>query len=680
MKQNYKIIILGIILFLGLIITYSNHFNNGFHFDDFHTINDNIYIRNLNNIPKFFSHPEMFSSMPSHWGLRPVVTTTLAIDYSLGGGLNPFFFHLSTFIWYILMCFILYFVYKHILNLSMPHKWTNFFAIITVGWYALHTANAETINYIISRSDVISTFCIVASFAIYILYPRLRNKFLYVIPAIIGVFAKETVLVLPILLFFYIILFEKNLSITDLFKRKNFKIFYKTLFIIAPLLIVIAVVQYYTLSKAPAVNDNTSNPIFNYILTQSYVWVHYSLTLFFPFNLSADTDQFIIKNPFDDKIILGLVFVCLLVYTIFKTSAKKETRPIAFGLIWFVFSLLPTSIMPLTEVLNDHRLFFPYIGLTFSVVSYLRLLILKYENAITENIMYQRIIWILTFIILSLYAYGAYQRNKVWKDEESLWYDVTIKSPQNGRGLMNYGLTQMNKGNYPVALANFEKALVFNPYYSFLHINLGILNNAMNKPVEAEEYFKKAIQYGPNFPESYYYYANYLKQHNRIDDARQMAEKAFNINPAHTFSGSLLMSIYSELEMWDNLKITAEKILNINPKDSSALRYLKSSNNKESKLDETKEFALKNPTPENYVNLSLLSYQKGLYEKCIEACHEALKLNPNYADAYNNICSAYNALGKYDEAIKACEKAVQLKPDFQLAKNNLNWAKSQVKK
>ena len=35
---------------------------------------------------------------------------------------------------------------------------------------------------------------------------------------------------------------------------------------------------------------------------------------------------------------------------------------------------------------------------------------------------------------------------------------VTIKSPNNGRGLMNYGLTFMRKGEYVKALDLFKKA------------------------------------------------------------------------------------------------------------------------------------------------------------------------------------------------------------------------------
>jgi len=101
--------------------------------------------------------------------------------------------------------------------------------------------------------------------------------------------------------------------------------------------------------------------------------------------------------------------------------------------------------------------------------------------------------------------------------------------------------------------------------------------------------------------------------------------------------------------------------------------------NKKNKKDKTtvnQEFADKNPTPENYLNLSLIYYQEGQFEKCIESCRKALKLKPDYADEYNNICSAYNSMGKWDEAIKACQMALKIKSDYELAKNNLKWAES----
>ena len=65
--------------------------------------------------------------------------------------------------------------------------------------------------------------------------------------------------------------------------------------------------------------------------------------------------------------------------------------------------------------------------------------------------------------MLGALAYGAHARNVVWRSEESLWLDVTEKSPHNGRGLMNYGLTQMTKGNIGGAYDYFSVPQCLHP-------------------------------------------------------------------------------------------------------------------------------------------------------------------------------------------------------------------------
>jgi protein O-mannosyl-transferase len=105
--------------------------------------------------------------------------------------------------------------------------------------------------------------------------------------------------------------------------------------------------------------------------------------------------------------------------------------------------------------------------------------------------------------------------------------------------------------------------------------------------------------------------------------------------------------------------------------------------NKEQQIKDNLQTAIeavaKEKSPENYLNLGLRYYESRQFEKSIEASRESLKLQPNYALAYNNICAAYNALSMWDKAIEACEQAIKIVPDFQLAKNNLNWALSAKK-
>src|SRR6266404_6906344 len=87
----------GSLLVLALVAAYANHFHNSFHFDDAHTVETNASIRELRGIPQFFRDATTFSSLPSNQSYRPLVSTLLAIDYRLGGGLNPLWFHISIF-------------------------------------------------------------------------------------------------------------------------------------------------------------------------------------------------------------------------------------------------------------------------------------------------------------------------------------------------------------------------------------------------------------------------------------------------------------------------------------------------------------------------------------------------------------------------------------------------------
>lgn len=674
-KPNKNIFKLAVALLIVLIAAYANHFENEFHFDDFHTIVNNVYIRNIANIPQFFSDPKMFSVDPDHHGLRPLVTATLAIDYWLGGGqMILFYFHLSTFLWFIFLGVIMYFLYKKLLEISFQHSWIPYISLFAVAWFLLHTANAETINYVISRSDVLSTFFITAAFAVYVLYPDRRKWYLYVILAIIGVFAKETVLVLIIVLFFYILLFEKQLSVAELFKARNFKTVLNVVLALLPVFIAVAAVQFYTLSKIEAI-PGISNPAGYYWLTQCYVWLHYFISFFFPVSLSADTDWTVITNAFDRRIVAGVVFVVLLVITIFKTSAKKETKPIAFGLIWFAAALLPTSVAPFAEVMNDHRMFFPFIGLALSVVTFIGLRLIRQEKSIMASQPFRIIIAASVLIILGLNAYGVHERNKVWRDEETLWYDVTIKSPLNGRGLMNYGLSQMGKGNFETALNYYEKALPMLPTYSYLYINIGIAKGATGHHKEAEDNFKKAIFFAPNAFDSYVFYARYLKENNRNEEARPLAERALALNPQSFMNLTVLMEIYNNLGLWTELQRTAEQTLTLLPNDAVAMRFLIAAKHKKPLVNPSVKPNTKSEnSPEELLNLSLAFYKVGMYEKCIQACRQAIELKPDYADAYSNIAAAYNQLKRWEEGAAAAKKALEIDPDHALAKGNLKWA------
>jgi hypothetical protein len=188
------------LLVVAIFAAYANHFHNGFHFDDAHTIVNNAAIRELRNIPLFFRDATTFSSLPSNQSYRPLVSTLLAVDYSLGQGLRPFWFHLSIFALFLALILLLAAVIYRLLNDAASSTGNIWIAFAAAAWYGLHPANADTVNYIISSSEVISALGVIGSFAVYLAFPRLRQYYLYAVPAAIAILAKPTAAIFAVLM------------------------------------------------------------------------------------------------------------------------------------------------------------------------------------------------------------------------------------------------------------------------------------------------------------------------------------------------------------------------------------------------------------------------------------------------------------------------------------------------
>ena len=332
-------------------------------------------------------------------------------------------------------------------------------------------------------------------------------------------------------------------------------------------------------------------PVLQYLNTQPYVLLIYLKTFFLPTGLSADTDVKVITEILSPRVLLGLVVISVLLLIAWFTSRKRITLPISFGILWFFICLIPTSsVIPLAEVLNHHRTFFPYIGLIMAASWGVFLLVRKSLSGKSASLV-RFGLSLGAVLFLGAHAFGTYQRNEIWDSDVSLWRDVTIKSPNNGRGLMNYGLTEMKKGNIQDAIKYFKMAQKTDyGWHAYLYINLGIATNVLSDRMddpqlkkEAEEYFKTALRLGAHYPQTHFRYAEWLYKNDRSSDAFSYARKVIELSPAHKPARELLQKISI---------VTNEQVAF------------------------AKENAEVLNTPEAFLNLSLQYYNLGQYENC----------------------------------------------------------------
>jgi tetratricopeptide (TPR) repeat protein len=88
----------------------------------------------------------------------------------------------------------------------------------------------------------------------------------------------------------------------------------------------------------------------------------------------------------------------------------------------------------------------------------------------------------------------------------------------------------------------------------------------------------------------------------------------------------------------------------------------------------------KNPTYDNYIQLSYLYSVVNLHTYSAAASQKAINIAPDKGfKAYNNLGISLMMLGDYDAAKNNFNKALSIEPDFKLAKENIKWLENSYK-
>lgn len=655
------------------VVLYSGHFEAEFHFDDSHTIETNLYIRSLDNLPCFFADDvapchtravATFSSLPPNASYRPLVTTTLALDYWLGGGLVPFWFHLDNFIVFLLLGVSLFALYRHWFRQfarqtgdSSTPAIMDGLALLAATAFLWHPVSAETVNYVIARSDLLSTLGVVLGFVALQSGPDWARRFhLYLIPVALGALAKPTAIVFaPLLGAYSVYLLEPPAEGERSVGRALWR---GVAHALVAAIVCIAVFAWARHMERGFYDPGGRTEPWRYALTQPWVYVHYVTQWLAPFHLSADTDLRPFAHLLGTSALLGYAAVATGLGVLVVALRRPSLRPYAFCTAWFLVALAPTSFVPLAEVMNDHRMLFPGVALVAGVswAGY------RATQRISTRAM-RGVAVAAVALLMVAYAFGTTQRVHAWSSEENLWKDVTVKSPKNGRGHMNYGLALMVRGDLETAESEFRYALALLPNYPYGHTNLAIVLAALGQVQEAESHHLQAIRLGPQLPEMHYYYGRFLAEQRRLDEAIERLYESTKLSDSYLASREALMGLLVQNGRYGEARAVAEHVLRGQPEHALALSTLAASG----------RFAAKQQADEAIV-AGLESYRRGDFAAALGHFERARDLLPDYAEAHNNMCSALNQLGRFAEAAEACRQALKWKPDFPHARGNLGVA------
>jgi Flp pilus assembly protein TadD len=669
-------------------VIYWGHFHGAFHFDDSHTIENNLYIRSLGNWKCFFWNDAepcrvpavtTFSALPTHGTYRPLITLSVALDYARGGGLDPFAFHVTNFVAFLCTGAMLFVVARRFVSALRPTAHADAWAALAAAWYLLHPVCAETVCYVIARSDIFSTLAVLTGIALWCRGGRVRRFHLYLVPVALGIFAKATTVMFLPLLALWVVFVQGEAAPGPESEARPRSLFGSRVRVLELARVLwpsaIVCVGGFGLMRAmeAAHFEPGGQDYWGYVTTQPFVYFHYFTQWLLPFHLSADSDWTVFRSKLQSEAVMGYLFVAALLGCALAGLHKDRLRALGFAASWFVVALAPTTFVALAEVQNDHRMFFPIVGLTLAGTVYLADLWASLSTRVSRAGLTLALV-----AALAGYGVGAKARTEVWRDSESLWGDVVHKSPGNGRGHMNYGIALLARGDLDGAEAAIRHTLALLPNYPHAHANLGIILDQRGRFSEAEASFQHALSLDTRVADVHYFYGRMLARVGRIPEAIDRLRAGLQVSNAHPHTRHLLLEVLASAGRFDELRELADAILQVDPANAVALHWRKAASapapQRAVPSDSSGEPPPSAPEAQEALSRGLAAYNDGRGADAVAAFSESVALEPKSARAWNNLCSAYNLTGAFSLAADACRKALALQPDFELARGNLRWA------
>tara|TARA_B110000046_G_scaffold106358_1_gene113777 strand:+ start:1052 stop:2836 length:1785 start_codon:yes stop_codon:yes gene_type:complete len=512
---------LAIILVLGTVI-YSNSFDCTFHFDDIISIVNNDAIKDVSDINTIWKSNSR----------RFIAYLSLAINHHFGA-LNVWgyhFFNLMIHLTTSLLVYWLMFITLKTPNVKslIPVKDHHWIALVVALIFVSHPLATQSVTYIIQRMASMVTLFYLFAIILY-LKGRLNQGstslsigyfITALIAAIFALFTKENAFTIPlVILLVEISLFKRDKIVINFSKPRI--ILGCIVFLSFLLLLFSRVSSSFFQTIPPSFGHTYTVTPWNYLLTQFSVIAKYIQLLCFPINLNFDYDYAISNSLIEPRTFLSLGFLLALVGL--SIYLFKKQKLISFGIMWFFITIsIESSFIPLADLIFEHRTYLPSVGF------FMILTVGIYQLVWQKN---KKIALGLIFLIIGTNSFATYQRNKIWKNEGTLWNDVIAKSPDKARPYLCRGNYYKNLKRNKEALSDFTKSISLNPAYIEPYNNKSTTLYNEGLLTEALSYLNYAIENSPDYTEAYINKGIVLATQKKYSKALENFNRAIAIEP-----------------------------------------------------------------------------------------------------------------------------------------------------
>ncbi|MCF6218680.1 MAG: tetratricopeptide repeat protein [Gammaproteobacteria bacterium] len=486
--------VLSLLLLLLIAVTYQQNSNNTFHFDDRYSILEHAPI----HVTQFSFDNLWDAGVNAYHSPRPLPSVTFAVDWWRGGGSAAAFLQTNLLIHSInallVMGLFVLLLQRYFNRSSIPIMLAAFSA---AALWALHPIQVQGVSYIVQRMTSLATLFTLLSVVSYLLarsskhtLTKISGFAICLISLLAGMMSKELAWITPLLILLAEYCVVRNRATTLFYNR-----FDRTVLILpiasGMILALLAIADVGALGRYfhsfYAIRDFTME---ERLLTQPRVIFFYLSQVFWPLpdRFSLEHDFVLSRSLFNPvSTLVALLAIVAWCMTAIYLWSRRGLRIIAFLMLWLPVTLSVESSFIGLEMVFEHRMYLPLVGLSGLFAVGLAYLLQRYHK------MAWPLLAVTTLLIAGL-ATATFQRIPEWQTTEALLINSTQHAPNSARSWSNLGRYYIDQGHYDDAIPNIEHALKLEPDNASVLEAMGTIFLFEGRLVEARSYLIMAYR------------------------------------------------------------------------------------------------------------------------------------------------------------------------------------------
>jgi tetratricopeptide (TPR) repeat protein len=536
---------------------------------------------------------------------------------------------------------------------SSFHATKNLIPLAAALIFMCHPLQTQAVTYIAQRFTSMASCFYLATVLLY-LHARIRkvraSYLLGLFTAILGMLSKEIVFTLPAALFLCEILFfdQDGRSIPHLVKRL-------LPFVLVSLLIpgLLFLNHHHILREGgqmallPTMTRHISR--IAYCVTQLDVVRTYLGLLFFPVRQTLDYDFPLSAGFFSATTFSSFILLMAILALGFRWIRRQPLA--SFGILFFFLTLsVESSIIPLPDLIFEHRLYLPIAGFSLFAAA-----------CLARFLRSPRFFMIVLIVLALILGTLTYRRNAVWANELAFWKDQTQKVPFKGRGHFHLGEAYGKNHQYLLAADSYLRALQWMPPAQrdeSIFVNAGTAYANAGQTSRAEYWYRKGLETHPRSGTLYTDLAVLKVNEGDLENAVSLLRRALVAEPGSSIAYYELAHIDALRKEYPQAISMLKKAIALNPRLRPAhellatVYELQKNEGKESPIDTLEEALRAHPeNPSLHIQLGNFYSKSGQEEAAIGSFRAAIKLAPSSQEGYDALALFYKEKGDEPKAL-----------------------------